>query len=418
MIEHDKIPTIALDSVGCKLNQAEIQQLAGELAAAGYQLVSPGEDADVYVLNTCTVTHVADRKVRQLLRQARRRNPGARIVAIGCYAERAADNLTGLADMVLDNTRKWELPRLLEDTGTGCPSNEESRLLKGGRTRSFVKVQEGCRNFCAYCIVPLVRSSVASVPADEVVERVRLLADSGCREVVLTGTEVGAYSHGDTVLKNLIEKVLTRTEIERLRLSSLQPPEITLELVGLWRDSRLCQHFHLSLQSGSDSVLRCMKRRYSTAEYKNAVSLIREKLPDVAVTTDVIVGFPGETDEEFAETMELCREMAFARIHVFPFSPRPGTEAACMPEQMPRKVIEERRKQMLALASDSLKEFHGRFMGRMMEVLFEQRSGGHWSGLTGNYIRVYVRCGEDLTNRSLPVRLNGIYRDGVLGEIV
>jgi threonylcarbamoyladenosine tRNA methylthiotransferase MtaB len=412
---------VALDSLGCKLNQAEIQQLAAELEMAGYRTVGAGEDADVYVLNTCTVTHVADRKVRQLLRQARRHSPGARIVAMGCYAERAAAELerTGLADLVVDNTQKRDLPRLLERAGILPGTGQgEGPVFRGRRARAFVKVQEGCRNFCSYCIVPLVRGGERSVPTDEVVGRIKDMEASGYREVVLTGTEVGAYSHGGDSLRGLLKKVLDGTKIDRVRLSSLQPPEITPDLVELWRDARLCPHFHLSLQSGSDTVLRRMKRRYTAGDFRRAVSLIRKELPEAAVTTDVIVGFPGETDAEFGETLDFCREIRFARIHVFPFSPRPGTAAASMPDRVPAKVIAERRRLMLALAAGSLREFQRRFCGRTMDVLFEQRSGGAWSGLTGNYIRVYAESADDLTNRILPVRLGGEYRDGLKGDIV
>ncbi len=415
-------PTVALESLGCKLNQAEIQSLARQLAGAGYRLVSPADKADIYILNTCTVTHVADRKSRHLLRLARRRNPAARLLAIGCYAQRSPNELAGIegVELVLDNRQKWHLLKLLDDIGSiNSPSPPASVIPREGgrRTRVFVKVQDGCRSFCAYCIVPLVRSRVKSVPAEKVVALVKELAAEGCQEVVLTGTEIGTYDYSGTDFKRLLERVLSETGMPRLRISSLQPPEISPELIGLWQNPRLCPHFHLSLQSGSDSVLERMKRRYHTAGYHDVVALIRDSVPGAAVTTDVIVGFPGETDEEFRETYEFSKQMRFARIHVFPYSPRPGTAAANMPRQVPEKIKKQRSQQMLALAEENVKKFQQEFLGRTLEVLWEKKAGGVWSGLTGNYIKVYTRSGGDLANRLLPVKLAKLYRDGVWGEV-
>ncbi len=409
---------MALDSLGCKLNQAEIQSLARQLAGAGYRLVSPSDKADIYILNTCTVTHVADRKSRHLLRLARRRNPAARLVAIGCYAQRSPHELAGIegVELVLDNRQKWHLLELLGDTDS--PATPSPALHEAGRrTRAFIRVQDGCHSFCAYCIVPLVRSLEESVPAENVISLVGELVTTGCQEVVLTGTEIGTYNSRGVNLQGLLERILSETPISRLRLSSLQPPEISPGLVGLWQNPRLCPHFHLSLQSGSDSVLKRMKRRYTPADYRRTVFLIRDSLPDAAITTDVIVGFPGETDEEFQETCDFCKQMQFARIHVFPYSPRPGTAAAAMPQQIPEKTKKQRSQQMLALAEESAKNFYERFLGKTLEVLWEQKSGGIWSGLPGNYIRVYAGSREDLANRLLPAKLVRLYRDGIWGGL-
>ncbi len=415
-------PRVALDSLGCKLNQAEIEHLAWQLAGAGYRLVAPTDEADIYILNTCTVTHVADRKSRHKLRLAHRLNPDARLVAIGCYAGRAPRELSRIegVDLVLGNDRKRNLLQILGEssgrerpaTGASMSPYENSR-----RTRAFIKVQDGCRNFCAYCIVPLVRNQVASVPAEAVVAQAGERVAAGYKEVVLTGTEIGTYSCGGVNLFDLLGRILAETSVARLRLSSLQPPEISMGLIGLWRDSRLCPHFHLSLQSGSDAVLGRMKRRYNTADYRRAVALIRESVPDVAITTDVITGFPAETESEFRETLEFCRQMQFARIHVFPYSPRPGTAAAQMPQPVPEKTKKQRSRQMLDLAQDSAQNFQKQFLGRTMEVLFEQKNGGVWSGLTGNYIKVYIRGGDDLTNKLMPVKIQKIYKDGVWGKV-
>jgi threonylcarbamoyladenosine tRNA methylthiotransferase MtaB len=413
-------PTVALDSLGCKLNQAEIQQLARQLEAAGYRLVDPDEKADIYILNTCSVTHIADRKSRHLLRLAKKRNPAARLVAIGCYAQRSPQELAQIegVELVLGNDRKMNLLNLLGDSVT--PPRTDGPAVswqQSSRTRAFLKVQNGCRNFCAYCIVPLVRSREENVPLEKVTALVRGLVAQGYREIVLTGTEIGAYNTGVVDLAGLIRRILADTPVPRLRLSSLQPHQISSSLVELWQDTRLCPHFHLSLQSGSDAVLQRMKRRYTAADFRKTVALIRANVPDVAITTDVIVGFPGETEDEFKETLDFCTRIKFARIHVFPFSPRPGTAAATMPEQVSAAIKKERTQQMLALAKESAHKFQEGFLGKTTEVLWEKESGGLWSGLTGNYIKVYIKSKENLTNRLLPVKLVKIYRDGVWGEI-
>ncbi len=408
---------VALETLGCKLNQAETESMARELAAAGYEVVDSVAEADVYILNTCTVTHLADRKARNLLRQAHRRNGRARLIAIGCYAERSPQALARIegVDLVLGNEQKAQvLSRLPE---LGCPSPLAGhRPYKYGRNRSFLKIQDGCSNYCSYCIVPLVRCRVESVPAAQVIAEVKKRVDGGVKEAVLTGTEVGAYESDGVNLTGLLKRVLAETGVIRLRLSSLQPQEITAGLLALWKDSRLCPQFHLSLQSGSDAVLGRMGRLYRTADYRRAVALIREAVPDVAITTDVIAGFPGETEAEFEESYGFCRQMGFARIHVFPYSPRPGTEAAVMPGQVAEGVKRERVRKLLALAGESARSFQQRFLGRTMPVLWEQKSGGVWSGYTVNYIRVYTKSNDDLANQLRPVKLENIYRDGVWGK--
>ena len=410
---------VAFDTLGCKLNQAETESLARELAAAGYELVSSVDEADVCILNTCTVTHIADRKARNLLRQAHRRNGHARLIAIGCYAERSPQELSGIegVDLVLGNEQKAQLLRKLSELGLTAPSSSTGHgHYDSRRNRSFLKVQDGCQNFCRYCIVPLVRSRVTSVPVERVVAEVRNRVSDGVKEVVITGTEIGAYQSDGVNMAGLLQRVLAETAVTRLRLSSLQPQEITPELLQLWQDRRLCPHFHLALQSGSDSVLEQMKRRYKTAGYQRAVTMIRKAVPDAAITTDVIVGFPGETGKEFAESHEFCRQTGFARSHVFPYSRRPGTEAAVMPNQVSEAVKRERVRKMLALAEESARSFRERFLGRTMTVLWEQKSSGVWSGYTDNYIRVYTRSGEDLANQLKPAKLESIHKDGVWGR--
>jgi len=420
MSNQPKSIRVALDTLGCKLNQAETELLAKQLAEAGYHLVSPTDGADVYILNTCTVTHIADRKARHLLRLAHRRNPNALVMATGCYAQRAPQELSQIegVSFVLSNDEKPHLLRLLEESGRLANPTQDSTISpnSGFRTRSFIKVQDGCDSFCAYCIVPLVRGREKSLPVDQIVAEVRHRTGDGYKEVVLTGTEIGSYNYNGVNLKGLLEHILAESDVTRLRLSSLQPQEISHELVKLWHDSRLCRHFHLSLQSGSDEVLSRMKRRYSISDYQQAVSIIRALVPEAAITTDIIVGFPGETSTEFEESFNFCRQTGFARIHVFPYSPRQETQAARMPNQIGAKVKKQRSEQMLVLAKESAQNFSQQFLGKTLTVLREKQSNGLWSGHTDNYIKVYTRSNEDLTNKLLPVKLLEVYKDGVWEE--
>jgi len=415
--------TVALDSIGCKLNQAETELLAKQLAEAGYWVVPSVDKADIYILNTCTVTHIADRKSRHLLRMAHRRNPDALLIATGCYAQRAHQELAQIegVNLVVGNDEKPHLLRLVEECG--CISSPASigkdspTYYPTFRTRAFIKIQDGCNSFCSYCIVPMVRGREKSLPVDQIVAEVRHRLANSYKEVVLTGTKIGSYNYNGVNLKRLLEHILIETDVARLRLSSLQPQEISPELIGLWHEKRLCPHFHLSLQSGSDGVLNRMKRRYSLSDYQWAVSLIRGIVPEVAITTDIIVGFPGETEAEFEQSYNFCRQLEFARIHVFPYSPRQETQAAQMPYPVGDKVKKQRSQKMLTLAKESAQNFSQRFLGRTMPVLWEKQSGGGvWSGHTPNYIKVYTKSSKDLTNKLLPVKLAEISEEGVRGE--
>jgi threonylcarbamoyladenosine tRNA methylthiotransferase MtaB len=415
---------IAFETLGCKLNQAETELLARQFVDAGHIPVSSVDEADIFILNTCTVTHIADAKSRHLLRLAHRRNPHAVVVATGCYAQRSSDKLAEIegVSLVAGNDEKPRLVELLRESGyLNIPASESEDDAANRepvfRTRAFVKIQDGCNNFCSYCIVPLVRGREKSLPADRVIAEVRNRLSDGAREVVLTGTEIGSYNYDGISLKDLLENILAKTDVTRLRLSSLQPREISPELIDLWRDERLCPHFHLPLQSGSNSVLKRMKRRYNAENYLEAVSLIRSRLPDAAITTDMIAGFPGETDEEFEESYDFCRRLGFARIHVFPYSPRHGTEAARMPARVPDSVKTQRNRNLRALARESIQSYSLRFSGTKMTVLWEKCSGGIWSGYTGNYIKVYTMSKEDLANQIIPATLTNNYRDGMWGEL-
>ncbi len=395
-------PTISIRTLGCKLNQAESEALAREFARAGYTSMS-GDEADVFILNTCSVTHGADRKARQQLRMLRKLNPQALIVVTGCYAEWAGASLKEYgADMVVGNFEKASLPQMLEDEITSVASRKSAgELERPERTRSFIKIQDGCHNFCSYCIVPLLRREVYSRDMDAIVTEIMARVREGYKEVVLTGTEIGSYDHDGAGLENLIGRILNETGIERLHLSSLQPQHISKSLLGLWRDPRLIRHFHIALQSGSDNVLKRMKRRYNTARYESTVQLIRSTLPDASVTTDVMVGFPGESEAEFRESYDFCIRMHFMAMHIFVYSSRPGTLAAELPDKVSEKVKKERSLLMLELAARSADEFAGRSIGQINSILWENEvkpGSGVFQGLTGNYIRVYALSNKDLTN--------------------
>ncbi len=414
-------PVIAFHTLGCKLNQAETEFLYWRAAEAGFR-VGNGKVAGIHIINTCTVTHIADRKSRHLVRMIKKRNPAAFIIVTGCYAERDAAALARAgADCVVDNAGKMQVIELIE--GISSPDytgyTESTGSVHTTRIRSFVRIQDGCNDFCSYCVVPFVRSQVYSLPAEEVIDTVKQRVSGGYKEVVLTGTEIGKYKDGDIDLFRLVRQILDSTEIQRLHLSSLQPQEVSAQLLTLWQDPRMYRHFHIALQSGSAAVLKRMRRRYSPALYADAVALVRSTVPDAAITADVMVGFPGESDEEFEESYLFCRDMEFAGIHVFSYSPRPGTAAASMASQVADAVKKERSNRMLELARESSRRFCERFLGETKMVLWENEEGkqkGLYSGLTDNYIRVYVVSSSPLTNSILPVKLIGLCEDGMKGE--
>ena len=416
----DQCTTVALETLGCKLNQAETEVLASQLKEAGCRIIPASEPADIYILNTCTVTHVADRKARHCLRMARRRNPESSLIVTGCYTEQAKIKLSGIDGVILvaGNEEKHNLVRILHGRGLLKNPAGAAEVDHFNRTRSFIKAQDGCNNFCTYCIVPHVRGREKSVRPEQVIEEINHKVTQGYQEVVLTGTEIGRYNYEGVNLTGLLRNILAESSISRLRLSSIQPPDLTPELTWLWENRRLCRHFHLALQSGSDTVLRRMNRRYNTTDYTRAVEYLRSRIPDVAITTDIITGFPGETPLEFEESLKYVQEMEFARIHVFPYSPREGTPAARMKDQVGYEEKKERNQRMLVLAQTSRSNYQQRHLNRSLEVLFEKASGDIWSGYTDTYIKVYARSKTVLTNRIVPVRLVELARDGVWGEII
>ena len=418
---------VALYTLGCKLNQAETEALSSHLSRVGFQLVPPDDGADVCIANTCTVTHIADRKSRHWLRLARRRNPRALIIATGCYAQRSSHDLNQLADLVVANEEKEHLPAIiqtlsLEERGLGEGGAEQCQMLGAAtRVRSLTKIQDGCQSPCAYCIVPEVRPCEYSLPASQIIDDVKQKVSLGYREVILTGTKVGAYRDGSIDLRDLVRRILAETDIERLRLSSLQPSEISCQFLALWQDHRLCRHFHLALQSGSETVLRRMRRSYSLEQYQTTADSIKQMMPDAAITTDIMVGFPAESDEEFEQSYSFCQQAGFANIHVFPFSRRPGTAAAGMPDQVKDKVKQGRSGRMLELSQISRRRFCEQFLGQTMSVLWEKETGpgsGIYSGLTTNYIRAFTHSEKPLSNEITPVRLLEFHNHGIWGKVL
>ena len=427
------VRTVHLETLGCKLNQADTQAIAKRFVERGYRIVGEHENADVFVLNTCTVTHVADRKSRQAARAAKRRNPESMIVVTGCYAERAPGDLREMpeVDLVIGNSDKSTLVRIVEDAtsepDTACSIGDDQSLspVLKLRSRAMVKIQEGCDQVCAYCIVPKVRGRERSIPVEEIVATTNAYAAAGCREVVLTGTQLGSYGFDlpDMDIVGLLKTLLAETDLPRIRISSLQPQDISDELLDLWSDSRLCPHFHVPLQSGSNAVLGRMRRRYTSAQFVDTVDRIRDVVPDVSVTADVIVGFPGETDRDFVNTVTACKDAALAALHVFPYSIRPGTSAAHFDAQIDPTVKSERASELMSVARELSHCFRSRFLRSSRQVLWERASGAGaeqaaWSGLTENYIRVRVKSSRNLANLITGATLTSLNGEWVDAEIV
>ena len=415
-------PTVRLETHGCKLNQADTQTLAQQLAAAGYNVVSEAEPADFYVLNSCTVTHVADRKARQAIRAARRQNPNGVIIVTGCYAQRAPDVLRQMPeiDLVVGNTGKPSLPQMIERLSggptTACAAGDDEfpTAVFSIRSRAMIKIQEGCDQVCAYCIVPKVRGRERSIPLDEIVHAVNEREEVGCKEVVLTGTQLGSYGFDlDGIdIRGLVGALLRRTAIPRIRISSLQPQDISDDLLDLWSDPRLCPHFHVPLQSGSDAILKKMRRRYTAAEFLDAVQRIKRMVPGVGVTADAIAGFPGETDEDFRQTVDACQAAELASVHVFPYSIRDGTSAAHFEGQIDPRIKSKRVRLLSETADRMARDFRKSFIGDTRPVLWERTTPSDsetvWTGLTDNYLRVRTATTLDLANRITPATIEAL----------
>jgi len=424
---------IRLDSVGCRLNIGEIEAAARRLSRYGHHVVEANGKADLVVLNTCAVTGEAVRKSRHLIRRIRRLNPNARIVVTGCFAELEPGSAANLgADLVVGNDDKDNLldrlvsHGMLPPLGSAGLGDSPQGSECSGRTRAFLKVQDGCDYRCAYCIVTTARGRGRSRPAPEVIDEVRDLIRIGYREVVLTGVHLGSYGNDlgrGNDLERLIRSILAETSLERLRLSSLEPWDLDDAFFTLFKDRRVLPHLHLPLQSGCDATLDRMARRTTVAAFRSLVAAARCAIPDLSVSTDVMVAFPGETAAEFAASLATVEELSFSRLHVFKYSRRPGTPAASMPHQIPGPIAAERSRRMQALG-DRLARLHRlAHLGRCMSVLWEtfeaDGSRRRWSGLTDNYIRVYAETDSnvDLANRIADVTLIECLENGMLGTV-
>ena len=425
---------IAIYTLGCKVNQYETQAMEQELAAQGHELVDFEQAADAYIINTCSVTAVSDKKSRQMIRRAKKRNPAAIIAACGCYVQTHTDEAKSLGiDLIGGTGQRMEfLHQLLtaaEERQTRVLVDDALRrhdfeiLPAGGqhsRTRAMLKVEDGCRNFCTYCIIPFARGPVRSLPLEEAARQTEQLARQGYREVVLTGIEISSWGQdlpGEESLIDLLEAVSAAAGAMRVRLGSLEPRTITEEFCRRASALKnLCPHFHLSLQSGCDATLRRMNRRYDTARFTESACLLHRFFPDCALTTDLIVGFPGETEEEFSTTLDYIRRCGFAQIHVFPYSVRPGTKAADM-EQVPKNIKEERAARAGEVAAALHEKYLLSCVGKIVPVLFEQPGApGFYTGHAPNYMEVSAP-GENLHNCLRPVRITAVEGSVLKGEI-
>jgi threonylcarbamoyladenosine tRNA methylthiotransferase MtaB len=422
---------IYLDSVGCRLNQAEIEAFASQFRAAGHQVVADASKADLVVVNTCAVTKEAASDSRQKVRQAARAG-ASQVVVTGCWASldpRGAAALPGVKRVVPNLEKDFLVPELLGRQG---PLYEREPLarepLPGAhrRTRAFIKVQDGCNNHCTFCVTTIARGPGRSRPAADVLADVRAALVGGAQEVVLTGVHLGSWGHDLTPrlrLEHLIRTLLAETDIPRLRLSSLEPWDLDESFFSLWQDTRLCRHLHLPLQSGSGTILRRMARKTTPESFARLVEQVRAVIPDVAITTDVIVGFPGEGEAEFRESMEYVRELGFAGGHVFTYSERPGTAAARFPNQVPPEERKERNARMRAVLAQAARSYQARFLGAELEVLWEATDaygpeGWRLRGLSDNYLRVSAYASQPLWNQICRVRIERLAPDGLAGRLL
>jgi len=424
---------VRLESIGCRLNIGEIEAMARSLAKAGHRVVGPGAPAELCILNTCTVTAIASRKSRQLIRQLKKTNPSAAVIVTGCDAELAPSEMVEIGvDLVVGNAQKEQLLELAEAEGlldTASTDPDDQELFEPGdstRTRAFLKVQDGCNNRCTFCVITIARGVGRSVPADAIMEELNELQRTGYREVVLSGVHLGSYGHdlGDQRgLQDLVERALTETAVERLRLSSLEPWDLDAEFFEVFTNPRLLPHLHLPLQSGCDETLKRMARRTSRAEFSKLVHDARRAVPGLAISSDIIVGFPGETDEEFEQSITLVEELAFSRLHIFRYSRREGTPAEKMTAQVSGPFAQERSRRMHALAADLEHCFNSGLVGHTVDVLWETAEDHgdalRWSGLTPNYVRVTATTSldEDLLNIVTPTTITEVVPGGVVGRI-
>lgn len=427
----------ALHNLGCKVNAYETEAMQHLLEEAGYEIVPFTQKADVYVINTCSVTNMADRKSRQMLHKAKKNNPDSIVVAAGCYVQTSEkDVLNDLSvDIVIGNDRKHDLVRLLEEYSLDSVNDTVDDINDGKHdfeelfidqtkehTRAFIKVQDGCNQFCSYCIIPYARGRVRSRRFENVIAEVERLAANGFKEVVLTGIHLSSYGvdfEEATGLLELIQAVNAVKGIERIRLGSLEPKIVTEHFASeLSKLDKICPHFHLSLQSGCDATLKRMNRKYTTKEYERGCELLRKYFVHPAITTDVIVGFPGETEEEFEQTKAYLGHIHFYEMHIFKYSKRKGTRAAVMPDQIDEQVKAARSEKLIALGHDMSKEFRKFYIGKNEEVLFEEKAvigdKEYFVGYTKEYVKVAKKTAENLENQIVSGRISGMLTDEIL----
>ena len=427
----------ALHNLGCKVNAYETEAMQHLLEEAGYEIVPFTQKADVYVINTCSVTNMADRKSRQMLHKAKKNNPDSIVVAAGCYVQTSEKEVLNdlSVDIVIGNDRKHDLVRLLEEYSLDSVNDTVDDINDGKHdfeelfidqtkehTRAFIKVQDGCNQFCSYCIIPYARGRVRSRRFENVIAEVERLAANGFKEVVLTGIHLSSYGvdfEEDIGLLELIQAVNAVKGIERIRLGSLEPKIVTEHFASeLSKLDKICPHFHLSLQSGCDATLKRMNRKYTTKEYERGCELLRKYFVHPAITTDVIVGFPGETEEEFEQTKAYLERIHFYEMHIFKYSKRKGTRAAVMPDQIDEQIKAARSEKLIALGHDMSKEFRKFYIGKNEEVLFEEKAvigdKEYFVGYTKEYVKVAKKTDENLENQMVSGRISGMLTDEIL----
>jgi threonylcarbamoyladenosine tRNA methylthiotransferase MtaB len=428
---------LAVTTLGCKVNQYDTDSVVTQFVQAGYSIVDFQDLADVYLVNTCTVTNLGDRKSRQMIRRAHKRNPEAKVVVMGCLAQTAPEDVTvldGVSLVVGTNGRSriveeveslgWGEQRSLVDDILHVSEFEDLPSLDfSGRTRASLKIQDGCNQFCTYCRVPFARGPSRSRSRDSVLQQVEQIVRLGYKEIVLTGIHLGLYGadlEPPLTLSQIGRDIADTSGLLRLRLSSVDPHEITDTLIELLDEHPvLCRHMHIPLQSGSDRVLERMKRNYTRDQFRGIVEKLRQRIPEIALTTDIMVGFPGESEEDFVQTMDLAEEVGFAKIHVFPYSKRAGTRAALFSEQIPISVKEERSRRLIQLGECLAEKFHRSHLDRTVHVLVEQLQDGQAIGHTDNYLKVTfpLPSAVDLVGEIVPVQVSQIRTDGVLGQL-
>ncbi len=428
---------VASHALGCKVNQYESEAIAELFAERGYEIVGIDEPADIYIINTCTVTNFGDKKSRQLIRKVKRLNDGAVVAAIGCYAQTAPEEIKNIdgVNLIIGTKGRKDIVDLVEsyipEMGVLCTVGEISKEREfehlsinklADRTRAYLKIQDGCSQFCSYCIIPYARGPIRSRDPKDIMDEVHTLAENGFKEIILTGIHVASYGKDlkGTTLLDVIRQVQSTEGIERIRFSSVEPNLITRDFAAqLSQMNKVCSHFHLSLQSGCNRTLKRMNRKYDTAAYAEAVGILREYFPDVALTTDIIAGFPGETDEDFEESIEFAERIGFSKIHAFPYSPKKGTPAAVMQDQIQNSVKNERTGRLIALSDAMGDKFIEGFIGKVMPVLYEQEiSENLYEGYTENYIRVTAESQTNIKNKILDTKILSAKKERAHGEIL